>query len=88
MKKEKEPLPPLDLHQRYTLDEASAYLRMSKTYLYRKIKDGSLIVIRDSGRTYVAGQEIARLSGSDGLIARYDKLLDLLVERLADEEKE
>src|SRR5258705_79720 len=54
-------LPPLDQLQRYPINEAGSYLRMSRARLYEKIAAGELTVIRDGRRTYVPGSEIARL---------------------------
>lgn len=56
-------LPPLDQAQRYTVDEALAYLRMSRARLYEKIAAGDITVIKDGRRTYLPGSEIARVSG-------------------------
>ena len=55
-------LPPLDLNQRYTIDEACAYLRISRAYLYKQIKNGSLPAIKDGSRRFVHGQAIAARS--------------------------
>lgn len=56
------PTLPLDPHQRYTVLEACAYLRISRGYFYAKIHEGEIRLIRDGGRTFVPGSEIARLS--------------------------
>lgn len=55
-------LPPLDLNQRYTVLEASAYLRQSRSQTFKQIKNGTLAVIRVGGRTYIPGEEIAARS--------------------------
>lgn len=55
-------LPALDLNQRYTIPEASAYLRVSRAYLYRLIRAGALQTISDGRRTYIAGTAIAERS--------------------------
>lgn len=55
-------LPPLDLNQRYTIDEACAYLRISRAYLYQQIKNGSLPTVEDGSRRFVHGQVIAERS--------------------------
>jgi hypothetical protein len=52
----------LDPLQRYTVPEANAYLRQSNARTYQQIKAGELRVIKDGGRTYVPGSEIARRS--------------------------
>ena len=55
------PLPPLDVNQRYSVNEACAYLRKSRGGIYHDIKAG-MPVIRDGGRTYVPGSVIAARS--------------------------
>jgi excisionase family DNA binding protein len=52
-------LPPLDLNQRYAIDEAALYLRCSRAHLYRLIKREELPTIQDGRRTYVPGSAIA-----------------------------
>jgi excisionase family DNA binding protein len=58
----KPPSLPLDLHQRYTIDEAASYLRICRAYVYRLIQRGELRSITDGARRYVPGSEIARRS--------------------------
>lgn len=55
-------LPPLDLHQRYSVEETCLYLRTSRARLYQKIKAGQVKVIKDGARTYCSGRVIAGLS--------------------------
>lgn len=55
-------LPPLDLLQRYTINEASAYLRQSRAKTYMDISAGTLSIIKDGSRTYVSGRAIAARS--------------------------
>jgi excisionase family DNA binding protein len=55
-------LPSLDEHQRYSIDEARSYLRVSRAKLYLKIQAGEIATIKDGRRTFVPGSEIARLS--------------------------
>jgi excisionase family DNA binding protein len=55
-------LPPLDSAQRFTVDEAIAYLRSSRQTVYKLINAGELRVIKEGNRTYVPGSEIARRS--------------------------
>ena len=55
-------LPALDLNQRYTIEEACAYLRISRAQLYKKISEGSLSTIEDGRRRFVPGQVIAERS--------------------------
>lgn len=56
-------LPPrLDPLQRYSIPEANALLRQSNARTYQQIKAGELRIIKDAGRTYIPGSEIARRS--------------------------
>lgn len=55
-------LPPPDERQRYTLEEAVAYLRQSRSKLYCDIAAGRVTVIKDGRRTYIPGAEIIRRS--------------------------
>ena len=59
-------LPPLDLNQRYTVPEASAYLRQSRAKTYVDIRAGTLTIIKDARRTYVPGTAIAQRSRVPG----------------------
>jgi hypothetical protein len=52
-------LSPLDVNQRYTIAEAAAYLRQSRTKTFQDIKGGLIEVIRDGKRVYVPGSVIA-----------------------------
>lgn len=52
----------LDPLQRYTVEEAIAYLRSSRRTIYRDIGDGRLTIIKEGRRTYVPGSEIVRRS--------------------------
>ena len=58
-------LPPLDVLQRYTIQETTAYLRQSRSKTYDDIKAGVLQVIKDGRRTYVSGRAIAARSQGD-----------------------
>jgi excisionase family DNA binding protein len=62
MSKKIETLAQLDALQRYTIDEACAYLRASRARVYAKVKAGQLSIIKDGRRSYVAGSEIIRAS--------------------------
>ena len=53
---------PLDVHQRYDIEETCALLRTSKAQLYRQIAAGEIRVIKAGRRTYVPGSEIAAKS--------------------------
>jgi hypothetical protein len=53
---------PVDPNQRYDLSEAIPYLRLAKSTVWKKINCGELQIIRDSGRVFVPGSEIVRLS--------------------------
>ena len=56
-------LPALDPLQRYSVDEALAYLRTSRQSFYSKlVNTGRIALIREAGRRFVPGSEIARLS--------------------------
>lgn len=59
-------LPPLDLNQRYSVEEAAAYLRQSRAKTFADISAGRLNSITDGRRRYVPGKEIARASGAPG----------------------
>jgi len=58
------PLPQIDPHQRYTIDEASAYLRQSREKTYRDIRERKLAAIFD-GRKYITGEELIRRATSE-----------------------
>lgn len=55
-------LPALDPQQRFSIPEASAYLRQSRSKTYVDIAAGTLRVIKDGARVYVPGTEILRRS--------------------------
>ena len=55
-------LPPLDSAQRYSIEEAIAYLRSSRKTVYDDIRAGRLRVLKEGKRTFVPGSEIARRS--------------------------
>lgn len=55
-------LPPVDVNQRYTLEEGCAYLRISRTHLYNRIRAGTLRVIVDGSRKFIPGQVIVEQS--------------------------
>ena len=52
----------LDQAQRYTIAEAALYLRSSAWSVFRDIREGRLVVIREGARTFIPGSEIARRS--------------------------
>jgi excisionase family DNA binding protein len=60
------PLTPLDPQQRYDLDEAARYLRISRSTLYNDISAGLIATIKDRKRRFVPGAEIARRSAAVG----------------------
>lgn len=64
MKKMKEfpPLAPVDAAQRYTIAEATTYLRISHASIYKEINACRIRVIKHGKRTFVPGSEIVRLS--------------------------
>jgi prophage regulatory protein len=55
-------LAPVDLAQRYTIKEATSYLRVSHASIYKEINARRLRVLKHGKRTFVPGSEIARLS--------------------------
>jgi len=55
-------LPPLDERQRYTIDEAIAYLRSSRKTVFSDIKSGRLLTLKEGRRRFVPGTEIVRRS--------------------------
>jgi hypothetical protein len=63
MKSVKQGIPPtLDQSQRFIVDEAARYLRIAASTTWLRIREGKIQVIREGGRTFVPGTEIARLS--------------------------
>lgn len=58
-------LPPLDPLQRYTIPEAAAYLRQSRSKTYEDIASGRLETIKDGRRRYVTGRGIVARSAGD-----------------------
>lgn len=55
-------LSPLDPQQRYSIPEASAYLRQSRSKTWVDIRAGTLMTIKDGKRTYIPGTVIAERS--------------------------
>jgi hypothetical protein len=55
-------LPALDLAQRYSIDEAIVYLRLSRKTVFDDIREGRLVTIQEGKRRFVPGSEIARRS--------------------------
>lgn len=55
-------LPPLDPRQRYTIDEATTYLRQSRAKTYKDIAAGNLDSFTDGRRRYVSGTAIVARS--------------------------
>lgn len=55
-------LPPLDLNQRYTIEEAAAYLRISRAGLYNLIASGAVQSITEGRRRFIPGDVIAARS--------------------------
>jgi predicted DNA-binding transcriptional regulator AlpA len=62
-------LAPVDTAQRYTIAEATCYLRISHASIYKEINARRLRVLRHGKRTFVPGSEIARLSRLDDAVA-------------------
>lgn len=59
---DKRTLAPVDVVQRYTIKEASVYLRVSHASVYKEFNARRLRVLNHGNRTFVPGSEIARLS--------------------------
>ena len=55
-------LPPLDLAQRYSIEESIAYLRSSRKTVFDDIREGRLATIKEGKRRFIPGSEIARRS--------------------------
>ncbi|MEZ5459890.1 MAG: helix-turn-helix domain-containing protein [Steroidobacteraceae bacterium] len=55
-------LAPIDGNQRYTPDESCAYLRISRAFLYQKIRSGELRVLKDGRRTFISGVDLISAS--------------------------
>ena len=51
-------LAPIDVRQRYTIEETNSYLRQSRAKTYQDIASGLLKTIKDGRRTYIPGSEI------------------------------
>jgi hypothetical protein len=62
-------LPPLDPRQRYTIEEATRYLRLSRPSLYLQISTGSILSIKERKRRFIPGSEIVRLSSVTTTVA-------------------
>lgn len=55
-------LPALDVQQRYTIPEAALYLRQSVAKTYQEIAAGRIRILKSGARSYIHGEEIARVS--------------------------
>lgn len=55
-------LAPIDPNQRYTPEEAAAYLRSSRWSVYLDFRTKRLSFFKDGKRTYVMGAELIRRS--------------------------
>src|SRR5258708_26086732 len=66
---DKQAISPVDVAQRYTVKEATGYLRISHASIYKKTKARRLRVLKHGKRTFVPGSEIARLSRLDDAVA-------------------
>jgi excisionase family DNA binding protein len=58
-------LPPIDPQQRYSTDEAAAYLRISRARLYEHIASGYVRTFMDGRRRFVPGTEIVTRSRAE-----------------------
>jgi len=52
----------LDIRQRYAIDEAARYLRISRARLYQKIAAGEIRLLKDGRRSFVPGSAIVAAS--------------------------
>lgn len=52
--------PPFDPLLRYTVDEASAYLKTSRDTIYKLLHSQDLEGIKEAGRTFITGRSIAK----------------------------
>jgi excisionase family DNA binding protein len=57
-----DPLPALDLNQRYSVEESIRYLRTSRATLYAMISSGAIKTITQGRRRYLPGAELARMA--------------------------
>lgn len=53
---------PVDPDQRYTIPETAARLRVGRTRLYEKIRNGDLKIVKDGKRSFVLGSAILAAS--------------------------
>ena len=51
-------LPPVDPNQRYTIPEASAYLKQCRAKTYKDMDAGKLESFKDGSRRYIPGSAI------------------------------
>jgi hypothetical protein len=56
------PIAPLDPLRRYRIDDAAAYLGISRAQLYIDIRSFKIATIREGKRHFVPASEIVRLS--------------------------
>ena len=56
------PLPQLDPLRRYPVEQALAYLGISRKRFYDNVKNGRIKIIKDGRRTFAPGSELQRLS--------------------------
>jgi excisionase family DNA binding protein len=62
MPADQQPLQPLDVLQRYRVEEAAKYLRVSRATVWNDVTAGRIRSVRHGRRVFVPGSEIARLS--------------------------
>lgn len=53
-------IPPLRLE----ISEAAEALRISRAYLYQKIKVGAIVAVKDGGRTFINVDELRRYAAA------------------------
>lgn len=59
----------IDPNQLYSIDEAGAALGISRALIYRRIRDGTLAIVKDGNRSLFKGSEIIRAAGGDPKVA-------------------
>jgi excisionase family DNA binding protein len=52
----------IDARQRYAIDEAAQYLRISRARLYQKIAAGEIRLLKDGRRSFIPGSAIVAAS--------------------------
>lgn len=53
---------PTDPNQRYTIPEAAERLRISRAFVYKKVSQGELRLLKDGARSFISGADIIAAS--------------------------